>query len=231
MTLLLYGNPESGHTYKVKLFLDVAGFDYHYELVDIFISRQDRPEPFRSLSLSKFGEVPLLIHQERVYAQSNAILLYLAELSGSYGAQSASLFNSVKEWLFWEANKLGLSLPHLRLARNYFPEEFPPGAVEWLQRRFTEDVSRFEKELSDGRMFICGDELTVADFSLCGYLFFANQAAVEVPQFVRKWMVRLQQLPKWRPPFELLSPDTDYVTFGVVKDQYNPKSCPDERGS
>lgn len=224
MTLVLYGNPESGHAYKVKLFLDVAGLDYRYELVDIFVPREDRAEPFRSLSLSKFGEVPLLIHEERVYAQSNAILIYLAQLTGSYGAQSAGLFSNVKEWLFWEANKLGLSLPHLRLARNYFPEDFPLGAIEWLQCRFTEDVLRLDRELSDGRMFICGDDLTVADFSLCGYLFFANQAAVEVPGFVRSWMIRLQNLPNWKLPFELLSPDAAYVTFGVKKGQYDPVS-------
>jgi len=226
MTMILYGNPESGHTYKVKLLLDTAGIAYEYRLVDIFVGRNDRPEPFRSLSLAKFGEVPLLVHDGVSYAQSDAILLHLAEYTGRYGGQDPGLMRLVREWLFWEANKLGLSLPHLRLAHNYFPEEFPSGAVEWLHRRFNEDIGRLDREFSDGRKFVIGDELTIADFSLCGYLFFANHAQVAVPARIDAWLRRMQALPNWQPPFELLSPGMPYTTFGTIKTQYDPSAAP-----
>jgi len=222
MSMLLYGNPESGHAYKVKLFMDVAEIPHAYECVDIFVPRDRREEPFRTRSLSKFGEVPLLCHDERIYAQSNAILIHLAQVVGKYGAQDDYLFARTKEWLLWEANKLGLSLPHLRLARNYFPDDFEPGAVAWLQRRYDEDMARLERELSDGRAFVLGDEITVADFSICGYLFFANQAKVEVPDRVRSWLSRIKRLSGWRAPFQMLSPDRPYTTFGIVKEQYDP---------
>src|SRR3546814_15070874 len=49
-------------------------------------------------------------------------------------------------------------------------------AVQWLAGRFKEDVGRLDKELRDGRRFILDDELSIADFSLAGYLFWSNQA-------------------------------------------------------
>jgi glutathione S-transferase len=220
--MTLYGNPESGHAYKVKLFLDVAEIPYTYQLVDIFVPRQERPEPFRKLSLAKFGEVPLLVHDGISYAQSDAILLHLAQHTGRFGGSSPQTMSLVREWLFWEANKLGLSLPHLRLARNYFPDDFPAGAVSWLQTRYDADIAHFDSALADGRPFITGDELTIADFSLCGYLFFANQAHVKVPRYVNDWLCRMQALPSWKPPFALLAPDIHYQTFGIIKDHFEP---------
>src|SRR2546421_526311 len=98
----LYGNRESGHSYKVRLMLDVAGLPYAYEEIDLALARTERPEPFRSLAV--YGEVPLLVHRGRAYVQSNAILLHLAEQCGQYGAESAERMARVREWLFWEAN-------------------------------------------------------------------------------------------------------------------------------
>ncbi|MBX2823269.1 MAG: glutathione S-transferase C-terminal domain-containing protein [Gammaproteobacteria bacterium] len=62
-----------------------------------------------------------------------------------------------------------------------------------------------DRELSDGRPWITGDQLTIADFSLCGYLFYADQAKVEVPDQVSGWLGRLTGLPGWQSPYDLLS--------------------------
>lgn len=222
--ITLYGNPESGHTYKVKLYLDSNEIKHEYKVVDIFTARNEREEPFCGLSLKKFGEVPLLTCGEMVYAQSNSILLFLSEKFNIGCGDSLTEKNEVREWLFWEANKIGLSLPHLRLARSYFPEDFPEGSVEWLQMRFDFDVNVLNEQLSDGRQFIIGDSITIADYSICGYMFFANHAKVNLPKYVKSWLIRIQQLPNWRPPFELLSTEPNYQTFGVIKDHYLPNA-------
>lgn len=218
----LYAHPESGHSYKVKLLLALAGIEHDYEIVDILLDRERRPEPFRSLSLPRFGEVPLLVAGERVFVQSNAILIHLAGEFGVFGGDDPAQMERAREWLFWEANKLGLSLPHLRLARSYYPDDFPPGAVEWLQRRYAADSGRLERELEDGRPFILGDSLTIADLSLCGYFYWANQAAVEIRPRTHAWLSRISTQPGWKSPYNLLDPSGSYETFGKIKDEFIP---------
>lgn len=221
--ITLYGHPESGHSYKVKLMLDVAKVEYTYRQVDILIERDARPEPFRSLSLERFGEVPLATVDQMRYVQSNAILIELADTLGLFGGSGRRGTVSCKEWLMWEANKIGLCLPHLRLARNYFPDDYPPGAVQWLENRFKEDIGRLDKELRDGRRFILDDELSIADFSLAGYLFWSNQAQVELPETVIAWLGRIASLEGWQSPYTCLSQHPGYETFGMIKEEFDPR--------
>ncbi|MDO7896176.1 glutathione S-transferase family protein [Pseudomonas citrulli] len=224
--ITLYGHPESGHSYKVKLMLDVAKVAYTYRQVDILVERDARPEPFRTLSLARFGEVPLVTIGDAHYVQSNAILIELADTLGLFGGSGRRGTVTCKEWLMWEANKIGLSLPHLRLARNYFPDDYPPGAVQWLASRFKEDVGRLDRELRDGRRYILDDELSIADFSLAGYLFWSNQAQVELPETVVAWLGRIARLPGWQSPYACLSEHPGYETFGLIKDEFDPRIAP-----
>ena len=201
--LTLFGHPDSGHSYKVKLMLEVAGLAHHYRVIDIGAPHAKRPEPFRSLA--PFGEVPLLLVGDQPYAQSNAILCLLAERTQRFGGESSQRMGACRQWLFWEANRLGLSLPHLRFARRFHPEAYPDGALAWLKSRFDKDIARLAHEFADGRRFILDDQPSVADFSLCGYLFWADQAQQQVPPRVAAWLDRLRQLPGWAAPDKLLA--------------------------
>lgn len=202
--ITLYGNANSGHAYKVALMLAVSGVVHDYQAIDIDQPHGQRPEPFRSLA--RFGQVPLLVHNGEPYAQSDAILCHLAQHTGGFGAESASRMARVHEWLFWEANRLGMCLPQLRWARSFAPQEYPAGAVDWLQGRFDVDIARLEAELADGRAFIIDELPTVADFSLCGYLFWADAAKVALPPHVIAWLQRIRALPNWQSPESLLGP-------------------------
>jgi glutathione S-transferase len=203
MDTVLFGNRYSGHSYKVKLALEIARIPHRYETIDLRVPRDQRPEPFRSLA--RYGEVPLLLHGGQAYVQSNAILLWLAQQTGRYGAESAARLARTREWLFWEANRLGLCLPHLRFARRFDPGSYPEGSLVWFERRYAEDIRRLEQELADGRRFVLDDEPSIADFSLCGYLHWADEARVEVPPGVAAWLERISRLPGWGTPEALLA--------------------------
>lgn len=202
LSLTLYGHPDSGHAYKVGLMLTVAGLPYNYHLIDINSPHETRPEPFRSLA--RYKEVPLLVMNNQPYVQSDAILCALAEATGRFGSENHDRMARAREWLFWEANRLGMSLPHLRYARKFSMESYNEGALTWLQARYDFDIKRLERELSDGRSFVLDDSPSIAEFSLCGYLFFADEAAVMVPPKVRAWLARISQLPGWRAPYDLM---------------------------
>ena len=199
-TLTLYGSLQSGHAFKVRLALSIAGLAHDYHEIDIDSPRESRPEGFRKAA--RFGEVPTLVADGNAMVQSDAILCWLAEETGRFGGETRQRLQRVREWLFWEANRIGMCLPQLRWGRAIEPGSIAPDALAFLQARYDLDVARLDRELSDGRGFIVDDEPTVADFSLCGYLVFADEAKVMVPAHVRGWLDRLKSLPGWRDPLE-----------------------------
>jgi glutathione S-transferase len=204
--LKLFGSCESGHSYKVQLLLELAAVPHQYEEVDLRLPRADRPEPFRSLS--PYGEVPLLLDAGKVYAQSNAILLHLAAALGAYGGESPARLERVREWLFWEANRVGFSMAHLRYGQQFDNDGAYGGTVmPWLRRRYDDDMLRLEAELADGRAFILDDDISMADLSLCGYLFWPDQATVAYPPRVTAWLARIAALPRWRHPYRMPGAD------------------------
>jgi glutathione S-transferase len=202
MDFILYAHPESGHSYKVKLMLEAAGIPHAFHIVDLRLPRAQRAEPFRSLS--PFGEVPLLLHKGQVLAQSNAILHYLALHTGRWGAETPARLNKALQWLFWEANRLGLSLPNVRFANKFGAQSYPQGSLSWLEARLDLDIQRLADEFKDGRRFILDDTPSVADFSLCTYLFWADQAGLTLPAALADWLERIRQLPGWQAPYPMM---------------------------
>jgi len=198
MDLTLYGNRESGHAYKVKLFLALAGIAHRYVAVDIERPRLDRPEEFQAVA--KFGEVPVLVIDGTAHVQSDAILLHLAHRTGLFGGGTDP---RVLEWHFWAANRINLSIPNLRYYLRY-PGEAPDDAIGWLRARAELDLARLDAELSD-RGFLAGTAATTADISACAYLFWLDQAGFDIAEFpaVGAWLDRIRALPGWGEPYAL----------------------------
>jgi glutathione S-transferase len=195
--ITLYGARESGHAFKVRVLLEMAQLPYTFHEIDLKQARNARPQAFRNLS--PYGEVPVLLHNGRIYAQSNAVLLHLAAHTGVLEGETATLQEGVRQWLFWEANRIGFSLPNLRYALRVGGED--PAVVSMLRSRFDADIARLDIELADGRDFILGATPTIADLSMSAYLFWADQAQTAVPMHVAGWLARISQLPGWRHPY------------------------------
>lgn len=200
----LFGHPDSGHAFKVKFYLEAYGIEHEYERVDIFKDRSDRQAEFRNNA--RYGEVPLLLHNDRALTQSNAILLYLAKHTGHGLGSQASSEQICLEWLMWEANKIGMCLPQLRSFLRFEMTDRQSDAKLWLHDRYLHDVGVIEETLSDGRPWIIDDaKPTIADFSLCGYLVLADEAQVEVPEKTKLWLDRLAALKGFQHPYKLLN--------------------------
>jgi glutathione S-transferase len=198
--LALFGNRESGHAYKVRLMLALSGLAHDYHEIDLDQPRAARPEPFRSLS--RYGEVPLLVHDGKPYVQSNAILLHLADHTGTFGGESDERMERAREWLFWEANRIGFSLANLRYCLKFTGTGAATDGAQFMRQRFEADAVRLEQELADGRAFILGEQASVADISLCGYLFWHDQAKVVLPAGIQAWLARISALPGWKHPYD-----------------------------
>ncbi|KUM03806.1 glutathione S-transferase family protein [Chromobacterium subtsugae] len=201
--LILYGNRYSGHSYKVRLALMLADISHDYVHVDISQPRAERLEDFRAAS--RFGEVPVLVADGVPLCQSNAILQWLAD---SYGALGGALGERqrVREWLNWETNRLGLSLPNLRYSR--LIAHYEPAVEAWLETRLRADLAVLETELAE-RRYLAGDQISIADVSLCGYLWWLADTGLAIADWphVQAWLARIAAQPGWQHPDELMSPD------------------------
>lgn len=202
MDLILYGNRESGHSYKVRLALTLMQTPHEYRPVDISLPREQRPADFRAAS--KFGEVPVLVDRSQVYVQSDAILLHLAQREHKLYGRDALDHDQVREWLFWEANRIGLSVPNLRFALRWLPDT-KPEVLDWLRARALADLGRLNDELSQ-RKFLLGDFPTVADIACCGYLYWLDQAELDRDAWpaVSRWLGDISVLPGWKHPYDLM---------------------------
>src|SRR5215218_4545069 len=97
--LTIYGDSISGNCLKVKWTADHLGLAYDWIETDVLKGGSRTPE---FLAMNPAGQVPAVILDDgRALAQSNAIILHLAEGSAlipSDAYQRAKML----EWMFWE---------------------------------------------------------------------------------------------------------------------------------
>jgi len=195
--LVLYGNRESGHSYKVRLALSLLGLPHEYRPVDLQLDRADRPAEFRAAS--RFGEVPVLVVDGEPMVQSNAILMHLARTTGRLRGECDP--DRTVEWLFWEANRITFSVSNLRYARR-FAQDTPPEVIAWLEARARADLDRLDEEFRGKDGFLLGSTISIADIACSSYLFWPEQTGLDYSAWthVTAWLDRIRAVPGWAHP-------------------------------
>ena len=200
--VILYGHPESGHTYKVALTLELAGVRYDYRWVDVFKPREQRSADFQAAS--RHGEIPVLVDDGERLVQSNAILLHLVEKHRTLGGENAHRLAQSREWLFWEANRIGFSLPNLRHHLRFDEAPAPRELLDWLRARLQMDLHRLETQFATSNWLI-GSSPSIVDIACFAYLCY-DDIELELRDFprLREWMQRMRALPRLQDPHVLL---------------------------
>jgi glutathione S-transferase len=94
-------------------------------------------------------------------------------------------------------------MAHLRYGQKFDTVAYAGTVLPWFRKRFDADIERLDDELSDGRSFLLDENVSVADFSICGYMYWPGQANVSYPTRVQAWLDRIAALPGWRHPYEM----------------------------
>jgi glutathione S-transferase len=192
---------QSGNAYKPALALTLAGADWEPRFVDYF-GGETRTAEYRAINL--MGEVPILLHYGLVLSQSGVILDYLAETLGQFGPDNDTERREILRWMFFDNHKLTSYTATLRFMRTF--TEAPDQAVlRFLRARAEAAWGVLDSHLA-GRRFVVGDHLTIADLSLCGYLFWPEEIGVDWNGFprIRDWLARIAAEPRYKPPYELM---------------------------
>ena len=204
----LHGFSQSGNTYKVALLLQALRQPWeaaHLRFAD-FAAGIQRSDAFRQ-DLNAMGEIPVLEGDGKKLTQSAVILIYLAEKYGAYRGASEDDRLEVLRWMFFDNHKFTSYFATWRFTKSFAPVAPDPGVEKWLKGRIDNAFGIVEKHLST-REYLVGSQPTIADMSLCGYLYFPPEESgydirTSYPAMAR-WLERLKSLPGWKPPYELL---------------------------
>ena len=203
--LRLHGFSQSGNTYKVVLTLRALQLPFETVFVD-FMNGVTRSPAWRE-QVNEMGEVPVLEDGGRRLTQSGAILVHLAEHHGRFGGATEDERFEVLRWLFFDNHKFTSYFATYRFMKAFAPSAPDPAVLAWLRPRIDNAFGIVDRHLA-GHEFMVGTAPTIADFSLCGYLFYpAEESGIDVAATQPHTAARLQRLralPAWADAYALL---------------------------
>lgn len=192
---------QSGNAYKVALMLSLCDADWEPIFVDFF-NGETQTDAFRKKN--EFGEVPVLEAGELRLSQSGVILDYLAEEFDSFDADNIPQHREILRWLFFDNHKLTSNIATLRYLLQ-FTDQGEGEVTEFLRKRAISALKIVNQRLSESE-FIIGERVTIADISMCGYLFWPEELGIEWQGYdhIDAWLARIKALPGWVHPYELM---------------------------
>jgi glutathione S-transferase len=197
----LYGFATSGPTYTAALMLSLCKHPFSYIHVNL---REGAHKQADYLVKNRYGQVPALRDGQLVAVQSSAILLHLSEVLGKFDVRTPLEKLRVREWLFWQWDKLSVPVFRLR-ARARGQRQFGDELRIMYDTEAKAALSVLEQELSKSE-WVVGKKPTVADIGIYGVLRYAPEANVELAHYphVMAWKKRFEELPGFATPEQLL---------------------------
>jgi glutathione S-transferase len=198
----LHVAPPSPRAFKVLAVARHLGLDFELCPVDILGGANQTPEYAR---LNPNKKMPVLEDDGFVLWESNAIAQYLASQKPEAGLLPTDPRRraDVTRWQCWELahwDPACVTLIFERLLKKVFGQGEPTPALE---QKGEDEIRRYGAIANDwlrGRRYLCGDALTLADFSVGAWLLYADRARFPIDEFreLRRWYAGLTELPAWR---------------------------------
>jgi glutathione S-transferase len=193
--MTLYEFPPT-RSIRVRWTLQELGLQFRAVTVNLLAGQHRSPE---FLAINPGGKIPVLVDGDLVLTESVAIALYLAEKYPEKGFMSVEARGraEVYRWSLFAATEL--EQPLWRMVRNtrlYPAPERQPADVAIAAREFRAMAAVLEQHMQ-GREFVAGAAVSVADFVLAYTLDWANESELlsECP-VLRAYMQRMYARPR-----------------------------------
>ncbi|MFZ2029923.1 MAG: glutathione S-transferase family protein [Vitreimonas sp.] len=187
-SITLYGSSDSGNCLKPKWVAEHLGIGVNWIEINAFDGSTRTPE---FLALNPAGQVPLVVLSDgRKLAQSNAIMLYLAEGS-DFIPSDAYARAKMFEWMFWEQYSHEPAVA-VRIARLHYLKKREDELDPALLTKGNAALARLEHQLKE-TPYLVGDALTLADIACVAYTRKAHLGGFNMSQFpaVQRWVKRV----------------------------------------
>ena len=177
---------------------EVGRDDVELALVDLFNGEHKTPE---FLKLNPNGKVPVLEDGDFVLWESTAIMQYLSGDSTLWPASKARY--DIIRWQVWAVGQWGPPIGKVvfeRLVKKVV------GAGEPNEAKVAEGLEEFQQFASvldgclEGRNWLVGDGITLADYSVAANLTYAPAVGIEIEPFanIRRWYEAIERRDAWQ---------------------------------
>ncbi len=193
---------ESGNAYKAALTLELAGIPWEPVFVDFF-GGATRTDDYRAGNV--MGEAPVLVDGDVRLTQSGAIQQWAVDQSGKLGGAAADKYE-VLRWVLWDNHKMSSQAGMTRFLMNFLPEDKrPEQVIGFMQGRLKAAYGVLNTHLQ-GRNWLAGDTLTIADIANCAYLYYPEPFGFDRADWpnIDAWLTRISATPGWKHPYDLM---------------------------
>jgi glutathione S-transferase len=198
----LYCDPISTTSRPVMLFIAEAGLPV--ELVHIELMNQGNLAA-DYLAINPNGCVPFLVDGDFKLGESSAILKYLAEVSGSPAYPSdiraRAQVNAAMDWFytnFHEYYCLMAVYPNFGIPHGVDPV-LAQGMIAFGEEHAHRWLKVLEQHMLAGRPYVCGEEITLADYAGAAFVTLGEAAAFDLSAYpnITGWVARMKARPQW----------------------------------
>ena len=204
----LYCFAQSGNAYRAALMLNLIGADWEPVWYDFFGAAPQRTPEFRN-DVNEMGEAPVLVDNKRnkLLSQSGVILTYLSDLTGRYQPEGEDERLEALRWIIFDNQKVNGFLGPFRFLKNFAKPAGDPAVMAFLKARSDASLAIVNKRLEKSP-FLLGELPTIADISMCAYLFYPpEEFGFDIRQdhpAIARFLDRMQALPGWGHPYDLM---------------------------
>jgi glutathione S-transferase len=200
----LYTHPASTVGRPVAFFIADAGITVEQVVVDLFSGAQYAPE---FLAINPNHAVPVLVDGDLTLTESSAILKYLADKAGcpAYPTElkARARVNAAMDWFntgFYHA--FGYDVCYEQLLDHYrLADGAARAAVIARGKARAEGYLSVLNDhmLGDGRPWVCGREITLADYLGSGIITLGDITGCGFAHWpnVQAWLARVKARPNW----------------------------------
>jgi glutathione S-transferase len=193
--MLLYNSQVSGNCYKVRLLLAHLGIEYERQELSV-ADRSNRSDVLGGLNPAL--RVPTLVLDDgRSLGESGAIIWFFGE-GTRFVPEDPFERAQVLQWMFFEQydHEPAIAVVRFWLAYSGRPrEEFADRLDERVAAGYRA-LDALERHL-DGRTWLVGDGMTLADIALYAYTHVAGEGGFELERYpaIGAWLERVASEP------------------------------------
>ena len=192
--IVLHGTELSGHTHRVELLLRMLGLRYRYVVASAAVRST---EEFHRLN--PLNQIPVLQDGDLIFADSNAILVYLAKryAPGSQWLPEEPVAAArVQRWLSVAAGEVMYGPAIARMVSQWnFPGDLKRA------KQIAALLLRFMNDHLQSRSFLAAEHPTIADLACYSYVAHAPEGGIPLGGYssVLAWLRRVEALPHFKP--------------------------------
>jgi glutathione S-transferase len=197
----LYGTMTSGPTYTVGLMLSLCRHPFSYIHVNLREGQHKQPD---YLVKNRYGQVPTLRDGQMFVVQSAAILQHLSESLKKFEGKTPLERQRIREWLFWQWDKLAVPVFRLRARARGF-RQFGDEVRVMYDTEARGAFAALEHELARSP-WVAGKRPSIADVGIYAVTRYAPEAAIDLSAYphIMAWKKRFEGLPGFGTPEQIL---------------------------